>query len=112
MRRRIARMVRRRDDGPDLGVELERAGRPVGVFRVPTGDADIEQRHERQGESAGGAWRAGVEPALQALLAELLVPILVSAQAADLVLPERGFVVGDRRAREVLDLVQLGLLFR
>jgi hypothetical protein len=34
-------MVRRGEDRLDLGVELEGADRPVGIFRFPAGDPGI-----------------------------------------------------------------------
>ena len=60
MSRGVARVVRCGKYRLDVGVQLEWADRPIGVFCFPAGDAHIIQCNEWQHEIAGGARRVVV----------------------------------------------------
>src|SRR5262245_60462929 len=69
-------------------IELEGADGTICIFAIPAGDASIKRGNVLERVVACRQRRIIVEPVLKDQAADLPAPILVSAEAADSILPE------------------------
>src|SRR5579864_4590999 len=88
MGRRIARVIWCREDGLQCWIQLEWSDCPIGVFRIPTGDARVVPGNAFERIGARRARRVRVETIFEDLLVRLFVPEPVIAGSARGVFPE------------------------